>query len=73
MEKEKSFIELVAESAGLRGDLYIPKEFYRKALEKIVSEEEKSERYDSGYPSTKRVYEIASVLYKKKKLNSKPG
>ncbi len=71
MKEEKSFIELVAKSAELRGDPYIPKEFYRKALEKIISEEEKSRRYDSGYPSVKRVYEIAAVLYKQKKFNSK--
>ncbi len=70
MKKEKSFIQLVAKSAQLRGDPYIPKEFYKKALEKIVSGK-KSRRYDSGYPSMKRVYEIAAVLYKQKNFNSK--
>lgn len=60
---DMKLVELIEETAKIRGDDPIPREFIEKALEKIETGEIEVERYPMGDPSLSGVYEIASQLY----------
>lgn len=67
--KRESFVILVRQAAKIRGEVLVPEEYIKKALEKIESGEEKVMKYPTGTPSLKGVYEIAVKLFKAEKRN----
>ena len=51
--KKESLVILVEQSARVRGEASVPKEYILKALEKIELGEESVEKYPTGFPSLK--------------------
>ncbi len=59
---DQELVELVENTAKVRGEMEIPREFIVKALEKIEAGGTEVERYPSGHPSLRSVFEIAVEL-----------
>lgn len=64
MTNDTEIIELVEGAALARKEPKIPRDFITEALERVNSGKEIVERYPTGAPSLKGVYNIASRLYK---------
>jgi len=67
--KKESLVILVEQSARVRGEASVPKEYILKALEKIELGEESVEKYPTGFPSLKGVSKIATKLFMAEKRN----
>lgn len=63
MEMDQELVILVEKAAETRGEISIPREHIIKALEKIEDGGEQVERYPSGSPSLKGVFNIATKLH----------
>lgn len=62
MGRFEELADLVEGAAMMRKDPPIPREFIDQALRKIDAKEIKVERYPSGEPSLKAVYDVALGL-----------
>jgi len=60
---EKSLVELIENAAEAREDPRIPRDYICNALGKIERNEVEIERYPTGQPSLKAVYDVAFNLY----------
>ncbi|PIR98331.1 MAG: hypothetical protein COT88_02350 [Candidatus Colwellbacteria bacterium CG10_big_fil_rev_8_21_14_0_10_41_28] len=55
--------ELVEGAAEARGEAPIPRDFIVEAMEKIELGEEQAERYPTGMPTLKSIFEVGKKLY----------
>jgi len=60
---DQELIRMIEAAAEIRGELPVPRDFIVEALEKIGCGEETVERYPTGVPSLKDVFDIASKIY----------
>lgn len=61
----QELIALIEQAAQARGEKpLIPRDFIAKALRRIENGEEEAEKYPTGAPSLKSVYDIAVKLFK---------
>jgi len=64
----RPLVELVEGAAMARKDAPIPRDYILDALEKIEKGYIEIEKYPTGHPSLKEVYDIASEMYEKDQL-----
>ena len=63
-----NLVELVESAAKIRGEPTVPRDYIVEALDKIDKKEVEVERYPTGIPSLKNVYDLASKIYKEIKI-----
>jgi len=60
-----NLIRLIEESAEIRGNSPVPRDYIVEALERIELGEINVRRYPMGKPTLRGVYEVALELYEK--------
>ena len=64
---DKSLVDFVEQTAQIRKEPPVPRDYILDALEKIEAGEIEVEKYPTGYPSLSAVYKVASEMYEKDK------
>ena len=67
---DKSLVDFVEQSAQVRNEPPIPRDYILDVLEKIEAGEIEVEKYPTGCPSSSAVYKVASEMYEKAKSDA---